>query len=102
MTEKETEERSQERNFKNPLEQRQISFNSVLCIGLDPDYSKIPDSIMGKFPSYEMGSAILEFNKQIIDATNSLVCSYKPNMAFYEHTRELVASIICLLNSSIA
>src|SRR3989338_41249 len=84
MTEKETEERSQERNFKNPLEQRQISFNSVLCIGLDPDYSKIPDSIMGKFPSYEMGSAILEFNKQIIDATNSLVCSYKPNMAFYE------------------
>ncbi|MDZ4228314.1 MAG: orotidine-5'-phosphate decarboxylase [Candidatus Levybacteria bacterium] len=79
-----TEGQLQEKNFNNFLEQRQVNVNSVLCVGLDPDYSKIPDNIRGKFPSSEPSSAILEFNKQIIDATNPFVCSYKPNMVFYE------------------
>jgi orotidine-5'-phosphate decarboxylase len=46
--------------------------NSLLCIGLDPN----PD-LMPKVD-------ILEFNKAIIDATQDLVCAYKPNLAFYE------------------
>ena len=46
---------------------------SILCIGLDPDPSLMPD-----------GAGILEFNKAIIDATADLVCAYKPNIAFYE------------------
>jgi orotidine-5'-phosphate decarboxylase len=45
---------------------------SLLCIGLDPD----PD-LMPKVD-------ILAFNKAIIDATDDLVCAYKPNLAFYE------------------
>jgi orotidine-5'-phosphate decarboxylase len=45
---------------------------SLLCIGLDPDPSlmAVPD--------------IAEFNMAIVDATNDLVCAYKPNLAFYE------------------
>lgn len=52
--------------------------NSLLCIGLDTDLEKLPQSIKQKdFP-------LFEFNKAIIDATQDLVCAYKPNSAFYE------------------
>ena len=52
--------------------------NSLLCVGLDTDINKIPGHL-GKDIS-----AILEFNKQIIDATKDIVSSYKINFAFYE------------------
>jgi orotidine-5'-phosphate decarboxylase len=46
--------------------------NSLLCVGLDPDPSKLPVK------------DVFEFNRAIIDATADLVCAYKPNLAFYE------------------
>lgn len=46
---------------------------SFLCVGLDPDPAKIPD-----------GVSILDFNKEIIDATREFCVAYKPNIAFYE------------------
>jgi orotidine-5'-phosphate decarboxylase len=45
---------------------------SWLCIGLDPDPELMPEV------------EVLQFNKAIIEATNDLVCAYKPNLAFYE------------------
>ena len=51
---------------------------SFLCIGLDPDLSKIPEYLL------DAGDPIFEFNKVIIDATNDLCVAYKPNLAFYE------------------
>lgn len=51
---------------------------SFLCIGLDPDLSKIPQYLL------EDEDPIFSFNKQIIDATYDLVLAYKPNFAFYE------------------
>jgi orotidine-5'-phosphate decarboxylase len=45
---------------------------SLLCVGLDPDPSKLPVR------------DVFEFNRAIIDATSDLVCCYKPNLAFYE------------------
>ena len=51
---------------------------SFLCVGLDPDLSKIPSYIL------EMEDPIFEFNKRIIDATQDLCVAYKPNIAFYE------------------
>ncbi len=53
---------------------------TLLCIGLDTDYSKIPEEIKKK----SILNSIFYFNKKIIDATHSLVCSYKLNSAFYE------------------
>jgi orotidine-5'-phosphate decarboxylase len=47
--------------------------NSLLCVGLDTDPSLIPEHV-----------SVLDFNKGIIDATKDLVCSYKPNLGFYE------------------
>jgi orotidine-5'-phosphate decarboxylase len=51
---------------------------SFLCIGLDPDLKRFPDSIK------ENKDAIFQFNKKIIDATHHLAVAYKPNVAFYE------------------
>jgi orotidine-5'-phosphate decarboxylase len=51
---------------------------SFLCIGLDPVLEKIPKHLF----KYE--NPVLEFNKQIIDATKDLCVAYKPNTAFYE------------------
>ncbi len=51
---------------------------SFLCIGLDVDLTKIPAHLL------ETEDPIFEFNKAIIDATNDLCVSYKPNTAFYE------------------
>lgn len=51
---------------------------SFLCIGLDTDIQKIPKFLL------ESEDPIFEFNKKIIDATNSYCVAYKPNIAFYE------------------
>lgn len=52
---------------------------SFLCVGLDPDIRKIPQSITGTDPE-----RIVKFNKAIIDATAEFCVAYKPNLAFYE------------------
>lgn len=52
---------------------------SFLCVGLDTDVNKIPESLFDT-----SDDAIFEFNKQIIDATADLCVAYKPNLAFYE------------------
>lgn len=52
--------------------------NSLLCVGLDSELSKIPAHLKNaQFPQFE-------FNQAIIEATADLVCAYKPNTAFYE------------------
>jgi len=51
---------------------------SFLCVGLDPSLDKMPKHLL----KYE--NPILEFNKQIIEATQDLCVAYKPNTAFYE------------------
>lgn len=52
--------------------------NSILCIGLDSDLKKIPDSFEKSF------NGLLEFNKCIIEATSDMAAAYKINFAFYE------------------
>ena len=60
-------------NFLEKLAQASQRNQSLLCVGLDPDPSLMPD-----------GLGVFEFNKAIIDATADLACAYKPNIAFYE------------------
>lgn len=55
-----------------------IRKKSFLCIGLDTDINKIPKFLL------DLEDPIFEFNKKIIDATNSYCVAYKPNIAFYE------------------
>lgn len=46
--------------------------HSLLCIGLDPDVSRIPDGI-----------SVYEFLRHVIDETHDLVCAYKPQIAYF-------------------
>jgi orotidine-5'-phosphate decarboxylase len=64
--------------FTDRLRSVQQSNNSLLCIGLDTDITKLPASL----PRTPDG--VLEFNTRVIDATSDLVCAYKLNLAFYE------------------
>ncbi len=51
-----------------------------LCVGLDPDITKMPAHLQGLGKK----DAIVSFNRGIIDATADIAGSYKPNTAFYE------------------
>ncbi len=65
-------------DFKQKLDSIVAKNNSLLCIGLDPDLEKLPRHLLN------LEDPIFEFNKALIDSTSDLVCSYKPNIAFYE------------------
>lgn len=65
-------------SFSEKLEKASKKNNSLLCVGLDIDLAKIPQSLLND------SDPIYSFNKEIINATKDLVCAYKPNMAFYE------------------
>jgi orotidine-5'-phosphate decarboxylase len=65
-------------NFREKLIRAARKNQSWLCVGLDPELSRIPDHFIKEADS------ILEFNRAVIDTTKDLVCAYKPNSAFYE------------------
>jgi orotidine-5'-phosphate decarboxylase len=58
------------------------SSGSVLCVGLDPDYDRIPASIKESYPNKT--DAVVAFCSQVIEATTEYCCAYKPNVAFFE------------------
>ncbi len=72
-------------NFRQMLE-KQWSRGSLVCVGLDSDFSKIPEfaSRSGNECDVSVANTIVAFNRAIVEATKDLVCAYKPNMAFYE------------------
>ena len=48
------------------------SNRSLVCVGLDPEPSRLPVD------------DVLDFNRAIIEATADLAAAYKPNLSFYE------------------
>ena len=64
--------------FFETLAARIESTDSVVSVGLDPDPSRLPDSVAdADLPRWA-------FNRRIIDATHEHAACYKPNAAFYE------------------
>lgn len=67
---------------------------SMLCVGLDVDFEKMPEHIKALASKEELAfggqifsgkaRSIIEFNKAIVDATAAHCVAYKPNLAFYE------------------
>jgi orotidine-5'-phosphate decarboxylase len=51
--------------------------DSLLCVGLDPDIQRFPDTLQGK------SDAIFTFCKAIIDATAATACAFKPQIAYF-------------------
>jgi orotidine-5'-phosphate decarboxylase len=54
------------------------SANSLLCVGLDSDHTRLP----ARFADHETPQ--FAFNRWIIEQTHEYASAYKPNMAFYE------------------
>ena len=62
----------------NKYNRRAKKVNSLLCVGLDSDFSKIPKKFLkNKFPQFE-------FNKWIIEEVHNFAVAIKCNTAFYE------------------
>ncbi len=62
---------------------------SLLTLGLDSEWSRIPKFLKDKMarlvPEEDLVSAtMLEFNKALIEATHPFICAVKPNLAYYE------------------
>jgi orotidine-5'-phosphate decarboxylase len=51
---------------------------SMLCVGLDTDMNKLPEGVERSM------KGMVEFNRNIIEATNKYAVAYKINTAFYE------------------
>ncbi len=63
--------------FNEKLKQAWNKNQSLLCLGLDPDLTKIPKHLLNE------KNPIFEFNKIIIENTFENVCCYKPQIAYY-------------------
>lgn len=64
-------------SYLEKLKAVQEQNNSWLCVGLDPDPTRL------RVDGLKWDDPVLPFNKAIIDATVDLVCAYKPNLGFY-------------------
>lgn len=58
--------------------QRAQAIDSLLCVGLDADFDKIPVQFRG------MENPQFEFNRWIIEETHEYAAAFKANIAFYE------------------
>jgi len=65
-------------NAVKKYNQRVDAINSLVCVGLDSDLNKIPDS----YKKYALPQ--FEFNRHIMAETAEFAAAFKFNMAFYE------------------
>lgn len=56
--------------------------DSLLCVGLDPEIRSFPETLRAAHRDDPAG-LIVAFNRAIVEATQDLVCAYKPNLGFY-------------------
>ena len=67
--------------FYSRLNEAWVANDSLLCVGLDPDLTKLPQTLHDT--SKNSIDQIETFCKQIIDATGDLVCAFKPQIAYF-------------------
>ncbi|MCK5267100.1 MAG: orotidine-5'-phosphate decarboxylase [Spirochaetes bacterium] len=65
-------------NFREKLAESSTKSDSLLCIGLDPDISKMPEAAL------KSDDPLAYFCTRIVMATKESACAYKPNFAFFE------------------
>jgi len=65
--------------FSERLHARSVAANTCLCVGLDPDPNRLPDSLEGSLPD-----RVTEFCKAIVAATSEHAAAFKLNLAFFE------------------
>jgi orotidine-5'-phosphate decarboxylase len=76
--------------FAERLSRAQQTSDGLLCVGLDPDPTKLPQDLRAD------AAPLHSFNRRIVDATADIAAAYKPQIAFYSALGaedQLVASI---------
>jgi orotidine-5'-phosphate decarboxylase len=68
-------------SFSSKLAALRLQKSSVLCVGLDPDPSKMPAHLLA---DSTLSSAVVRFCTSIIEATETAAVAYKINFAFFE------------------
>ncbi len=69
--------------------------NTLACVGLDPDLTKMPVSITGQHASDEV--KVARFLREVISITGPHVCAYKVQKAFFDvfpKGHELLAKVV--------
>ena len=64
-------------NFKDKLDAAWARSGSMLMVGLDPDPTRFPAELQNR------PDAVFEFCRDIVDATASFVCGFKPQIAYF-------------------
>lgn len=64
--------------FVSKFKRRRDELGSVLCIGLDPEFEKLPEICQ------KSDRPLFEFCKAIVSSTSSYAVAWKPNLAFFE------------------
>ncbi len=64
--------------FLEKIQARRQTTGAVLCVGLDPDISKLPASCRSS------QTPLYEFCRTIVHSTSEYACAFKPNLAFFE------------------
>ena len=72
---------SSSNSFTQQLQSAWASQGSMLCVGFDPDPKRLPASFQDK------PEGIFEFCREIADATADMVCSFKPQFAYFASQR---------------
>lgn len=67
--------------FRARLQSLRSSKSSVLCVGLDPDPSRLPDVLASEGTTQR---AVVRFCRGIVEATADLAVAFKINFAFFE------------------
>lgn len=67
--------------FVESLQAAWRSADSMLCVGLDPDPARLPAHLAGR------PGAVLEFCREIVDATSQFACAFKPQIAYFAAAR---------------
>jgi orotidine-5'-phosphate decarboxylase len=65
-------------SFLEKFNQRFQKTGAVLCVGLDPDAAKLPESCRSA------SMPLQSFCSAIVESTSPYACAYKPNLAFFE------------------
>ncbi|MCA9879678.1 MAG: orotidine-5'-phosphate decarboxylase [Thermomicrobiales bacterium] len=66
--------------FRALLDGAHRANDSLLCVGLDPELSRLPAPLRN---DDDVTRVLVNFNAGVIEATADLVYAYKPNLAFY-------------------
>jgi len=67
--------------FRDSIERRWTNQQALLCVGLDPDLSRMPAHLQA------LPDAVFRFCADIVDATADLVCAFKPQIAYFHAAR---------------